>query len=91
MFSYTKPVWDEPHVISRAEHSLKASGQFTALLGPLTANGTTLSPAQYSRLHALLGDPTTLPPTPPADAGRFVAANTTPTAPVPASSDPKGA
>jgi putative drug exporter of the RND superfamily len=68
VFSYAKPVWEESHVISRAEHSLKASGQFTALLGPLTANGTTLSPAQFSRLHTLLGDPTTLPPTPPANA-----------------------
>jgi putative drug exporter of the RND superfamily len=68
VFSYSKPVWDEPNVISRAETSLKASGQFTALLGPLTPNGTTLSPAQYSRLHALLGNPTTLPPTRPANA-----------------------
>jgi putative drug exporter of the RND superfamily len=68
VFSYPKPVWDEPQVISRAERSLKASGQFSALLGPLTANGTTLSAAQYSRLHALLGNPTTLPPTRPAKA-----------------------
>ena len=26
VFSYAKPVWEEPHVISRAEHSLKARG-----------------------------------------------------------------
>ncbi len=66
VFRYPKPVWDAPGVISRADTALNASGQFTALLGPLSPNGTTLSPAQYSRLHALLGNPTTLPPTRPA-------------------------
>ncbi|MCW3018983.1 MAG: hypothetical protein JWN10_1291 [Solirubrobacterales bacterium] len=66
VFRYPKPVWDEPGVISRADAALKASGQFTALLGPLSPNGTMLSPARYSRLHKLLGNPTTLPPTRPA-------------------------
>ncbi len=66
VFRYPTPVWEEPRVISRAETALQASGRFTALLGPLSPNGTTLSPAQYSRLHALLGNPATLPPTRPA-------------------------
>jgi RND superfamily putative drug exporter len=69
VFSYPKPVWDDPSVIARADASLRASGQFKALLGPLAPNGTSLTPAQYSRLHALLGNPTTLPPTRPASAG----------------------
>jgi RND superfamily putative drug exporter len=69
VFRYPQPVWDEPRVISRADNALKASGQFTALLGPLSPNGATLSPAQYSRLHALLGNPTTLQPTRPATDG----------------------
>ncbi len=68
VFSYPRPVWDDPRVIAHADASLQASGQFTALLGPLAPNGTTLSPAQYSHLHALLGNPTTLPPTRPAAA-----------------------
>ena len=66
VFRYPTPVWDVPGVISRAGAALQASGLFTALLGPLSPNGTTLSPAQYSRLHALLGNPTALAPTRPA-------------------------
>jgi len=69
VFRYSKPVWDQPSVISRSDTALKASGQFTALLGPLSSNGTTLTAAQYSRLHTLLGNPATLPPTRPAGDG----------------------
>jgi RND superfamily putative drug exporter len=59
-------VWEQPTQVARAEESLQASGQFAALLGPLSPNGTTLSPTDYSRLHALLGNPATLPTTRPA-------------------------
>jgi putative drug exporter of the RND superfamily len=68
IFRYRRPVWEQPTEVARAQASLEASGQFTALLGPLSPNGTTLSPAAYSRLHTLLGNPSTLPTTrPPAD------------------------
>jgi putative drug exporter of the RND superfamily len=68
IFRYQRPVWEQPREVARAQASLQASSQFTALLGPLSPNGTTLSPAAYSRLHTLLGNPSTLPTTrPPAD------------------------
>jgi RND superfamily putative drug exporter len=66
IFRYPQPVWEQPTQIARAEASLQASGQFAALLGPLSPNGTTLSPTDYSRLHALLGNPVALPTTRPA-------------------------
>jgi RND superfamily putative drug exporter len=71
IFRYRTPVWDDPSEVARAEASLRASGQFTALLGPLSPNGTALSPATYARLHALLGNPLKLPSIQPA-AGRAV-------------------
>ncbi len=61
IFQYRTPVWNNPAQVARAEASLRASGQFTALLGPLSPNGTRLAPATYARLHALLGDPSKLP------------------------------
>ena len=69
IFRYERPVWEQPEVLARAQASLHSSGQFTALLGPLSPNGATLSPAAYSRLHALLGDPSTLPTTRPSADG----------------------
>jgi RND superfamily putative drug exporter len=66
IFRYPKPVWEEPIQVARAEASLQSSGQFAALLGPLSPNGTTLSPGDYSRLHALLGNPAALPTARPA-------------------------
>ena len=66
IFRYSTPIWDKPGDVARAEVSLKASGQFTALLGPFTPNGSTLSAATYTRLHALLGNPSSLAVTRPA-------------------------
>ena len=45
---------------------LSKSGLFAGLAGPLNPNGTTLAPANYTRLHAALGDPRKLPLTEPA-------------------------
>jgi RND superfamily putative drug exporter len=61
IFRYATPIWNDPGAVARAQASLDASGQFTALLGPLSPNGTTLSPDAYARLHALLGNPAKLP------------------------------
>ncbi len=65
IFRYREPVWSDPQQIIAAERSLIASHRFKSLLGPLAPNGTTLTPAQYSSLHAKLGPPGLLPPTPP--------------------------
>jgi len=66
IFRYKAPVWLRPEEVAIAASSLRSSGQFTALLGPLTPNGTTLSPETYAKLHAQLGDPASLAPTRPA-------------------------
>jgi putative drug exporter of the RND superfamily len=69
IFSYAEPVWRDPQLLVRTEASLRASGAFAALSGPLLPNGTALSPARYSALHARLGDPTKLPLAAPAHDG----------------------
>jgi RND superfamily putative drug exporter len=61
VFAYQRPVWQAPAQISAAQASLRSSGQFTALLGPLDANGTRLTPAQYAQLYTRLGPPNRLP------------------------------
>ena len=66
VFAYARPVWDDPGVLATAEASLVGSGQFTRLAGPLDANGISLSPAQFARLHAELGNPRSLPTVPAA-------------------------
>ena len=55
VFSYAMPVWQKPGEVAKAQASLESSGQFTALLGPLTPNGTRLAPSEYAHLHAELG------------------------------------
>jgi RND superfamily putative drug exporter len=62
---YPVSVYGDPGVLVRAAASLRASGEFRVLVGPLDPNGTVLSPAELTRLHALLGSPRGLPPTPP--------------------------
>ncbi len=62
---YPRPVWEDPSVLVAAERSLVSSGLFTRISGPLDANGATLSPTTYARLHSLLGPPIALPPTDP--------------------------
>jgi putative drug exporter of the RND superfamily len=69
VFSYPTPIWQKPAEVADAEASLRASGQFTALLGPLEPNGTRLTPAEYSRLHAQLGVPQNLADIEPAGTG----------------------
>ena len=64
VFRYATPIWDDPSAVARTGASLAASNRFSSLLGPLTPNGTTLSPAAYARLHTLLGNPLKLTPTP---------------------------
>jgi len=63
VFRYAEPVWLHPQTVATAYGVLRDSGQFTALSGPLNPNGTRLTPAGYARLHALLGDPGSLPVT----------------------------
>ena len=47
--------------LEKAESSLRNSGEFTTLEGPLVPNGTRLTPTEFAALHAKLGDPRKLP------------------------------
>jgi RND superfamily putative drug exporter len=67
VFRYAEPVWNDPQAVTTAESALRGSGQFATLSGPLSADGSTLTAAQYTSLHAQLGDPGALPVTKPAD------------------------
>ena len=69
VFGYSQPVWTHPQSLATAESSLERSGQFTQLAGPLNPTGTSLTPAEYARLHARLGPPNRLPVTEPAGLG----------------------
>ncbi|MFZ0040123.1 MAG: MMPL family transporter [Solirubrobacteraceae bacterium] len=55
--AYARPVWNESARLATAESSLRRSGAFTQLAGPLDPNGVRLTPAQLSTLHAELGPP----------------------------------
>ena len=61
ILSYAAPVWSDPSRLAAAEASLRKSGAFTQLSGPLDANGTRISPAEYEQLHGLLGPAEKLP------------------------------
>jgi len=63
---YDTPVWQQPGPLATASASLRASGLFSALTGPLDANGIALGAGSYARLHAELGNPRALPLAEPA-------------------------
>ncbi|HSC03107.1 MAG TPA: MMPL family transporter [Solirubrobacteraceae bacterium] len=66
VLAYRQSVWQNPQPIVRASDSLRSSGRFTALSGPLNPNGTSLTPARLVALHAELGAPGRLPVREPA-------------------------
>jgi RND superfamily putative drug exporter len=65
ILSYRSSVWKSPSRIAEAEASLRRSGDFAQLAGPLSANGTGLSVKAVSALYAKFGPPQTLPVRPP--------------------------
>jgi RND superfamily putative drug exporter len=69
VFSFPRSVWRSPGVLVQASDSLRSSGRFTALTGPLDPNGAPLTPAQLVALHAQLGAPGLLPAREPASLG----------------------
>ena len=52
-----QPVWTDPGPVAAAGRQLAAGPEFTGVSGPLDANGTALSPAQYAALAAAYGPP----------------------------------
>jgi putative drug exporter of the RND superfamily len=66
VMAYSRPVFENPAAVDTAQASLRSSGKFMTIAGPLNPNGTTVTPAEYSRLHSLLGPPQRLPVREPA-------------------------
>jgi putative drug exporter of the RND superfamily len=52
-----RPAWADAAAVAAAERQLAADPQFTAVAGPLNANGTALTAAEYTALHAAFGPP----------------------------------
>jgi len=69
VLSYRSPLWDHPQPIETAETSLRGSGAFRQLAGPLNPNGTRLTPGELRSLYAKLGPPAHLAVTPPPGLG----------------------
>jgi RND superfamily putative drug exporter len=61
VLSYRTPVWQHPDSLAAAGASLRSSGLFAVLAGPLNEGGTALSPTAYDAAHSELGDPRLLP------------------------------
>ncbi|HYB17146.1 MAG TPA: efflux RND transporter permease subunit [Streptosporangiaceae bacterium] len=64
IYKLPQPAWENPEPIATATGQLEASGLFTGVTGPLSPAGVTLTPAQYTSLHSLLGNAATLPAVP---------------------------
>jgi putative drug exporter of the RND superfamily len=55
-----QPVWSETAAVAAAERELAADPLFTAVSGPLNANGTALTAPRYAALYAAYGPPRAL-------------------------------
>jgi len=66
VFRFRQPIWSDPGPAARAEELLAKSPLLRDLTGPFRSNGVPLTAAELTRLHAELGSPDHLSPTPPA-------------------------
>jgi putative drug exporter of the RND superfamily len=66
ILAYPHSVWTDPGQVMVAEGSLRSSGKFTQISGPLNPNGTTLAPAELTKLYQQLGPSQRLPLVEPA-------------------------
>jgi putative drug exporter of the RND superfamily len=67
VYKLPEPVWEDPATVAAATSQLTGSGLFTGVVGPLNPAGVTLTPAEYTELHAALGNPAALPAARPAN------------------------
>jgi RND superfamily putative drug exporter len=66
IFKFSTPVCTNPAPLATLDSSLRGSGEFTQITGPLDpVGGITLTPAQFSGLCGALGPAKQLPATPP--------------------------
>jgi RND superfamily putative drug exporter len=61
LFRFDAPVWQHPEPLATATAELRASGLFTQVSGPLNPIDSTMTPAEFTSLHAQLGSPKALP------------------------------
>jgi len=67
VYRLSAPAWQDPSAIPAATEQISRSPLFKGATGPLTpVGGTGFTPAEYTKLHALLGPAAVLPPAPPA-------------------------
>ena len=52
-----QPAWAAPDAVAAAERELAGDAVFSSVSGPLNANGTALTAAQYTALYAAYGPP----------------------------------
>jgi putative drug exporter of the RND superfamily len=69
IFTFAEPAWEKPEPLAAATAKLQDTGLFTQVAGPLNPAGATLTPAQYTALHAKLGPASALPAVPPPGTG----------------------
>jgi putative drug exporter of the RND superfamily len=69
IFTFAEPAWEKPEPLAAATTKLQDTGLFTQVAGPLNPAGATLTPAQYTALHAKLGPASALPAVPPPGSG----------------------
>ncbi len=65
IFRFSRPVWDNATVLATATRQLQGNKLFTQVSGPLNPVGVTLTPGQFTALHAVLGPAKALPPAEP--------------------------
>jgi RND superfamily putative drug exporter len=64
VYKLKQPLWENPQPLVAAESQVVASGLFTGVTGPLNPVGASLTPAEYTALHASLGNAAALPAVP---------------------------
>jgi RND superfamily putative drug exporter len=65
VFVYPNSIWSDPSPVIAAQQQLQATGLFKKIDGPLDPNGASLTAAEFTHLHDLLGAPKTLAALPP--------------------------
>lgn len=64
VFRFRTPIWDHLSTLETLQSAVSRSPLFTQVTSPLDPAGFPISVTELSALHARLGDPATLPPTP---------------------------
>ncbi|MGO8951633.1 MAG: MMPL family transporter [Ktedonobacterales bacterium] len=67
LLKYSAPVWSNLGNLAIAQQGLRNISGVKSVLGPLDPNGVSLTVAQLTALHSLLGAPQALPAVPPAN------------------------